>query len=519
MEARSNVRQLSTDGNSPSQAPLTPRHGVLTLFGYGIHVKLDRGHLVVEDGIGPLRRVARLPRVGHGLRRLIVIGSDGMVSLAAIRWLADQKAAFLMLNRNGSVLVATGPAGPRDGRLRRAQALAQVSTLGLTLARDLVARKLTGQESNVRRVFKEASALDAIASARERLASAATIADLRLIESHAALAYWTCWRKLHVLFPKTDLEKVPDHWRVFGARISPVTGSPRVAVNPPNAMLNYLYAVLESEARLAASALGLDPALGFMHMDTNARDSLAADLMEPIRPIVDAYVLDWLIDQPLRREWFYEERSGACRLMGRFVERLSTTARTWAQAVAPIAERVASELWTTIRKPRQNRGPATRLTQQHRREAKGTVPRPVQRAQSPPKLCRLCGKPIPRGGNHCAACWAACGNERMLTVAAKGRTFAYSSDAQARRRATRKRNADAERRWNPSDQPDWLTERFYVEKVQPNLMTLSAPRLASALNVSIPYAVKIRFGRRQPHPRHWLVLAGLVGVIGESTRR
>jgi CRISPR/Cas system-associated endonuclease Cas1 len=34
-------------------------------------------------------------------------------------------------------------------------------------------------------------------------------------------------------------------------------------------MLNYLYAVLESEARLAASALGLDPGLGVMHADTD----------------------------------------------------------------------------------------------------------------------------------------------------------------------------------------------------------------------------------------------------------
>jgi hypothetical protein len=41
-------------------------------------------------------------------------------------------------------------------------------------------------------------------------------------------------------------------------RISPLTASPRLAVNPPNAMLNYLYAVLESESRLALAALGLD---------------------------------------------------------------------------------------------------------------------------------------------------------------------------------------------------------------------------------------------------------------------
>src|SRR5713226_266725 len=81
--------------------PILPRHGVITLFGYGIKVSVDRGHLTIQDGIGTERREARLPRVGHGLRRLVVIGSDGLISLAALRWLADQDAAFVMLNRDG----------------------------------------------------------------------------------------------------------------------------------------------------------------------------------------------------------------------------------------------------------------------------------------------------------------------------------------------------------------------------------------------------------------------------------
>src|SRR5712692_9556164 len=103
---------------------IAPRHGVVTLFGYGIKVHVDRGHLIFEDGIGAARRHTRLPRVGHGLRRLVVIGADGFVSLGALRWLADQDAAFVMLDRDGSVLATTGPVRPSDARLRRAQALA-----------------------------------------------------------------------------------------------------------------------------------------------------------------------------------------------------------------------------------------------------------------------------------------------------------------------------------------------------------------------------------------------------------
>ncbi len=103
MAATENVRQLPQSHNSGAEL-IAPRHGVVTLFGYGVQVRVDRGHLFLEDGIGPDRRYARFPRVGHSLKRLVVIGSDGIVSLAALRWLADQDAAFTMLERDGRCL-------------------------------------------------------------------------------------------------------------------------------------------------------------------------------------------------------------------------------------------------------------------------------------------------------------------------------------------------------------------------------------------------------------------------------
>src|SRR5579864_742435 len=106
---------------------MEPRQGVVTLFGYGTSVRVDRGHLIIEDGIGNDRRKGRFPRIGHGLRRLVIIGSDGMVSLAALRWLADQDASFVMLDRDGSVLATTGPVRSSDAKLRRAQSLAHSS--------------------------------------------------------------------------------------------------------------------------------------------------------------------------------------------------------------------------------------------------------------------------------------------------------------------------------------------------------------------------------------------------------
>ena len=47
------------------------RLGVLTLYGYGIRVTMQAGHLQIEDGIGPERRKFRLPRVNHRLKMVV----------------------------------------------------------------------------------------------------------------------------------------------------------------------------------------------------------------------------------------------------------------------------------------------------------------------------------------------------------------------------------------------------------------------------------------------------------------
>jgi CRISPR-associated endonuclease Cas1 len=492
--------------------PIVPRHGAITLYGYGIDVRVDRGHLIVRDGIGSHRTTARFARIGHGIRRLVVIGNDGTISLSALRWLADQDASFVMLDRKGSVLTTTGPVRPSDARLRRAQALAYRSEMGLQIARGLLDQKLVAQDRLIREKFHDTEVSAQIANAREKLATANSIDDLRFFESQAAKAYWGAWRNVPIMFAKSDLRRVPEHWLKFGFRASPLTGSPRLAVNPPNAMLNYLYALLESEARLAAAALGLDPGLGVMHFDSRTRDSLASDLMEPIRPRVDAYLFDWITREPLRREWFFEQRDGNCRLLGSFAARLSETARTWAWAVAPVAESVCRKLWST-RKPASWTGPATRLTQQRRsRSGEDLSLRPIATPR-PPSVCRICGIPITRGNTFCKACAVSESKTTFLKVAELGRMASQSTKAQACRAETMQRQMVGRTSWKPSDLPKSLTEKVYREKIQPKLTTFTVPAIASALGVSKPYATDIRAGRRMPHPRHWLSLARLCGYV------
>lgn len=513
MAATQTVPHVAVPGNFNKSVPLIPRHGVVTLFGYGIKAYVDRGHLILADGIGPERRHARLPRIGHGLRRLVVIGADGFVSLGALRWLADQDASFVMLNRDGSVLAVTGPVRPSDARLRRAQALAHQSGVALEIVRELIGKKLEAQERVARDGLNNTEAAKAIARVREGLTTARTIELARLLESRAAYSYWSAWRKVPINFPKRDLHRVPEHWRTFGTRVSPLTGSPRLAANPVNSLLNYAYSVLESEARLAVAALGLDPGLGVLHVDSQSRDSLACDVMEPIRPQVDAYVLKWISRETLRRDWFFEKGDGACRLMGSFAVRLSETAPTWGSAVAPVAERVARMLWETVAKGPRRNGPATRLTQNRRREARGlpivSQPAPPPRPES---FCKDCGVQIDHGRSYCLACGLKVSAVRLVEVAEQGRVAAQSDQAQRMRTETQIRHAAAEARWQPSDLPAWVNREFYVREIQPRLRAVTLSVLASTLDISIPYAVDIRKGRRVPHPRHWQTLAKLAGV-------
>src|SRR5712664_3163544 len=204
---------------------IIPRQGVVTLFGYGISVHVDRGHLTMKDGIATCRREGRLPRVGHGLKRLVVVGSDGNVSLAALRWLADQSAAFVMLDRLGKVLVTTGPVYPSDARLRRAQSLAEESGAAMRIAVELIKRKLLAQERLVGEQFQDTASAEIITDQRHALAKANSKEEIRRYEAYGALAYWRAWHDLPIQFSRSDLQRVPKHWQIFGTRVSPLTKS------------------------------------------------------------------------------------------------------------------------------------------------------------------------------------------------------------------------------------------------------------------------------------------------------
>ena len=493
------------------------RHGVLTLTGFGIKVRMQSGHLEIEDGVGPERRKIRLARVGHGLKRLVCISEDGFTTLSALKWLADVGVSFSVLNRNGKLLFVSGPSAPSDARLRRSQALALGNGVGLEICQKLIDAKLEGQERLVRERLHDTVAAQEIAAFRDRLKTADTSEAIRWMEAHAAGAYFGALRNVPVLWPKADLPRIPNHWRVAGSRQSPLSGGPRLAVTPVHAILNYCFGLLESETRAALVALGLDVGLGLgLHTDTPNRDSLVLDVLEPVRPEIEKWLVAWITREPLRRADFFETTTGNCRLMSHLCAKLSETAPTWGKLVAPWAEYVAQTLWSRTSRSKSARRLSTPLTQQHRREAKARPSFPRIEAPTTDRLCRGCGKSIGRRYTTCSDCAMAIATERLASASKLGRIAARSPEARARHVASHLRHTKANSAWDGSKQPAWLTDQLFSEKVQPLLAQASASAIAKRIGVSRWYAGRIREGYR-PHPRHWQALAKLVGASGPDS--
>jgi hypothetical protein len=97
---------------------------------------------------------------------------------------------------------------------------------------------------------------------------------------------------------------------------------------------------------------------------------------------------------------------------------------------------------------------------------------------------------------------------------AAAREASHSPDSQARRTESQRRNALAQHGWIAAEHPKWLDQETYVNRILPRLSELTAPAIASAIQVSIGYADSIRKGKVHPHARHWQTLAELIGVRG-----
>jgi CRISPR-associated protein Cas1 len=86
--------------------------------------------------------------------------------------------------------------------------------------------------------------------------------------------------------------------------------SRRPALDYFNAGLNYLYGMTYGVVESGLFAKGLDPGIGIMHVDAYQKPTLAYDLIEPFRPVVDRILLNLIWEENLSEQHFTPKEQG-----------------------------------------------------------------------------------------------------------------------------------------------------------------------------------------------------------------
>jgi CRISPR-associated endonuclease Cas1 len=473
---------------------------VLVADGYGLSVTVSRGHLLVRDGLGRHRRERRLPRAQRTVQRIVILGHTGVVSLEAIRWCADTGIALLQIDIDGRVLMLAATPSRTDARLLRAQAAAPAGPVGVGIARNLLHAKITEQAAVADGLLDQPGIAQAMRGLADQLAAATTLPGCRGLEAQAANLYFSAWSAVRCRFANRDHPRVPDHWRAFSVRASPLNRSghaPRNAADPVNALLNYGYALAEAEARLAALAVRLDPTLGIIHTDQKARDSLALDLLEPLRPVVEDHVLRLLAERTFRVDDFAETREGRCRLLPPLTHQLAELLLPdLARAVAHPAEAIAHalahnspakiDLRTPLSRANTTRAQTRGQRSEHRQSTPGVAAR---------KTCQRCGADLYGSARKlCPTCWPVMRNSYLKQV-----------------NATRTKQEQPAKP-TPAELSGGWTLQHYQERILPGLADLSLLDIEKATGLSNPTCSRLKRGLQIPNPKHWNALATLAGV-------
>jgi CRISPR-associated protein Cas1 len=275
---------------------IDPRAALYVLYGNSCTGKVEKGELVTLNG-GDIRHFAK---VSHRLKAIVFLGHSGSLTLDAIRWCEAQGVAICLLDWYGELLSVTQPALKTDVAIRRAQFVAD----RLAMAKAILVQKTKSQAQIGK--LSAATLKKALAGIRR----ARSVEELLAIEAHSALDYWSNW----TFELKHKKRNWPDQWTHFHYRVSLISGGPRHAIHPVNAILNYAYSIVAAQVTRTLLAFGFDSAAGFLHADAGGRHSLTYDLLELLRPDIDKAILPWVASHTWKRPDFPVTPEGIVRL-------------------------------------------------------------------------------------------------------------------------------------------------------------------------------------------------------------
>ena len=215
----------------------------------------------------------------------VVIRGNVKISTSVIGALTNSGIGILFLSGRHNRHIATCVGKPHNDVIRRFGQLRayQNTEMRTSWSHDLVIAKVFAQKrllnraltyrhdkrhSLFRGVFQLSRLLEKLKLPHEPL----SISSIRGMEGAAARIYFASFRSLFA----PSLE--------FSAR------NKRPPKDPVNSCLSLGYTLLHFEAVVACHSAGLDPLLGMYHEPSYGRESLASDIIEPLRPHVDEWV-------------------------------------------------------------------------------------------------------------------------------------------------------------------------------------------------------------------------------------
>ncbi|MCG3167842.1 MAG: CRISPR-associated endonuclease Cas1 [Rhodocyclaceae bacterium] len=264
----------------------------------GVALKADGEALVFQEngqriGTVPLAPLERVFLRGDVTLSSSLLGKLGARGIGVVVLSGRKAEPTLLLGR------------PHNDAARR---LAQYRLSGdadfrLAFSREVVRGKLRAQadhlderrESEPQSRYLLTLALRRIEAALSAVDQQASVGSLRGLEGAGAAAYFDGYADL-----------LPERLH-FQRR------NRRPPKDPVNAALSLGYTLLHAEAVLALYGAGFDPFIGFYHTLDFGRESLACDLVEPLRVEVDRHALRLFRTETLRPEDF-SLAEGACLL-------------------------------------------------------------------------------------------------------------------------------------------------------------------------------------------------------------
>lgn len=267
----------------------------------GASLRKDGENLVAEiDGA----ERARVPF--HMLASVVAFGAI-FVSPALIGACAAAGITVVFLDRAGRFQARVE--GPVSGNVLLRRAQYRASDRPEPVTRSIILGKVANQRSVLMRALRDYG--DEYAN-DARAAIMATVDRLAQILRRTEFADDPLER-----LRGAEGEAAKLYFEVFGHLIR--SGDPQLSWRgrsrrPPldavNALLSFLYTLLTHDCRSAAEAVGLDPAVGFLHRDRPGRPSLALDLMEEFRPVLADRLALSLINRRQVQAADFEQREG-----------------------------------------------------------------------------------------------------------------------------------------------------------------------------------------------------------------